>query len=211
MASSIAQARPRTRIQRKNESRIVAAALDVFAARGFRGATVDAIAASAGMSKANVLYYFRTKQDIYDAVLARTLTVWLDPLKRLDPDGDPLEEIWRYAEAKLELARSAPQASRLFAGEILRGAPRLAHYLSHDLKRLLDEACAILQAWIDAGKLADVEPLNLMFLIWSSTQHYADFEPQIRALEPDEQRVFDGAHRTLHHLLMTGLRPPGVA
>ena len=167
----------------------------------------DAIAVNAGMSKANVLYYFRTKQDIYDAVLTRTLTVWLDPLKRLERDGDPLEQIWRYAEAKLALSRSAPQASRLFAGEMLRGAPRLTHYLAHDLKRTVDEACSILQAWVDTGRLAPVEPLNLIFLIWSSTQHYADFEPQVRALQPDAARVMDGARRTLRRVLMAGLTP----
>lgn len=199
--------RSRTRIQEKNEARIIAAALDVFAARGFKGATVDSIAANAGMSKANVLYYFKRKQDIYEAVLARTLHVWLDPLAELDPDGDPVTEIWRYTEAKLQLARNAPGASRLFANEILQGAPALRHYLENDLAERVNSVCQILQGWIDDGKLAPVQPLNLLFLIWASTQHYADFEPQIRALEPDSDVVFSGARDTLRHLLCAGLSP----
>lgn len=206
-ANSGEEARTRTRIQAKNEQRIVTAALDVFSTHGFRGATVDAIAAEAGMSKANVLYYFRRKQDIYEAVLADTLSTWLDPLVDLDPDGDPIDEIWRYAEAKLALARQSPHASRLFANEVLQGAPVLRGYLENDLADRVKVVCKTLQAWIDEGRLAPIEPLNLLFLIWASTQHYADFEPQISALQPDAESVYSGAHATLKHILCAGLAP----
>ena len=112
--SSHPQPRKPTRIQLENEQRIVRAALDVFSAKGYRGSTVDQIATNAGMSKANVLYYFNRKEDIYRAVLQRTLTVWLDPLKELDPQGDPIDELWRYTHKKLQLSHKAPLASRLF-------------------------------------------------------------------------------------------------
>lgn len=199
--------RRRTRIQTKNEALIVAAALEVFSARGFAGATVDAIAAGAGMSKANVLYYFRRKQDIYDAVLARTLVVWLDPLARLDPNGEPRAELLRYATAKLRLARTAPQASRLFASEMLQGAPRLQGYLSTELHAAVTRACTLLQAWIDEERLAPVDPRALLFLIWSTTQHYADFAPQVRALQPDEDAAHAAARALLERLIGVGLAP----
>ena len=184
------------------------AALDVFSAAGYRGATVDQIAATAGMSKANVLYYFNRKQDIYAAVLARTLNVWLDPLENLDPLGDPIEQLWQYAREKLRLSRNAPHASRLFANEILQGAPVIGSFLNTELKKLVEQKCQTIQAWIDQGLLAQVSPLHLLFLIWSSTQHYADFAPQIEALNhSSEDDLFADAEATLKVILTRGLAP----
>lgn len=200
--------RKRTRIQIRNEARIIRAALDVFSSNGYRGSTVDQIAETAGMSKANVLYYFNTKQDIYAAVLARTLTVWLDPLEELDAEGDPIEELWKYAQQKLRLSRKAPHASRLFANEILQGAPVIKPFLQEQLKALVDAKCQIIQTWIDDGKLAPVTPMHLLFLIWSATQHYADFSPQILALnEEPEETLYQQAEQTLKLLLTRGLAP----
>lgn len=198
----------RTRIQAQNEARIIAAALDVFSNNGYRGSTVDQIAVSSGMSKANVLYYFNKKQDIYTAVLERTLSVWLNPLDELDADGDPIEELWKYAQQKLRLSREAPLASRLFANEILQGAPSIGPFLNNDLKTMVEQKCQIIQGWINNGKLAPVTPLHLLFLIWSSTQHYADFEPQINALnDKSEEALFEDANSTLKLILTKGLAP----
>ena len=200
--------RKRTRIQKQNEARIVRAALDVFSTNGYRGSTVDQIAQTADMSKANVLYYFKKKEDIYAAVLARTLTVWLDPLEELDPDGDPIDELWQYARQKLQLSRDAPHASRLFANEILQGAPVIRPFLDNELKSLVDEKCQIIQAWIDKKKLAPVSPLHLLFLIWSATQHYAAFDPQIQALKDgSEDALYSDAEHTLKLILTRGLAP----
>ena len=134
------------------------------------------------MTKPNLLYYFRRKEDIYLAVLNRTHEMWLEPLERLDADGDPATEITAYIDRKLEMARDNPTASRLFAMEILQGAPVLGETLRGRLKTLVDEKAAIIQGWIDAGRLAPVDPRHLIFMIWATTQHYADFETQIRAV-----------------------------
>ena len=203
--------KPRTRIQKRNEARILDAALEVFSAHGFHGATIDRIAQGAGMSKPNVLYYFRTKRDIHAAVLQRTLVIWLEPLERLDPDGDPIEEIWRYAAVKLRLSREAPLASKLFADEMLQGAQTIQSFLDTELRELVERKCAVVQGWIDAGRIGRVEPLHLLFVVWSVTQHYADFAPQIDALhDGDEDALYGGAERTLRLLLTRGLRPDGV-
>jgi len=203
--------RPRTRIQRRNEERILDAALEVFSVLGFHGATIDRIASGAGMSKPNVLYYFRTKRDIHAAVLERTLALWLEPLEGLDPAGEPIEEIWRYAAAKLRLSREAPLASRLFANEILQGAQTIQSFLRIELAEQVNRKCAVIRAWIDAGRLAPIEPLHLVFTIWAVTQHYADFAPQIDALhDGDEDALHAGAERTLKLLLTRGLAPEDV-
>ena len=117
--------KPRTRIQQRNSAAILEAALEVFSQHGFRGATLDQIAEGAGLSKPNLLYYFPSKEAMHQALLTRLLATWLDPLRAIDPNGDPLTQIMAYVRHKLELSRDFPRESRLFANEILQGAPRM--------------------------------------------------------------------------------------
>ena len=188
----------RTRIQQQNHDRIIVAALTVFSRYGYRGATVDQIASATGMSKANLLYYFKRKEDIYVAVLEHTLSEWLEPLHTLDPSGEPGDELWRYTLAKLELSWRKPEASRVFATEILQGAPMIEPFLKGSLKALVNTKCEVIQHWIEQGKLVPIDPLNLLFLLWASTQHYADFKTQIDALsETTDEELFNNAKITL--------------
>ncbi len=202
--------KPKTRIQRENVERILDAALDVFSQQGFRGSTLDQIAEVAGMSKPNILYYFRSKEEMHVALLSRLLEDWLDPLKALDPAGDPEEEIRDYIRRKMEMARKFPRESRLFANEIMQGAPRIGDYLSGPLKALVEEKAAVIQGWMDAGKLAKADPRHLIFAIWATTQHYADFDVQVRAvlgLRDGEDGHHDGAARFLEGLFARGMAP----
>lgn len=176
------EARPVTRIQQKNRATILDAALDVFSQRGFGGATVDQIAATAGLSKPNLLYYFPTKEAIYEALLGGLLDTWLDPLRAMKSSGEPLPEILAYVQRKLEMSRDFPRESRLFANEIIQGAPLIENELSGALRDLVDEKAKIINQWADEGRIARVNPHHLFFSIWSLTQHYADFDVQVRAV-----------------------------
>ena len=198
----------RTRIQVENSERILAAALDVFSSEGFSGATIDRIAEQAGMSKPNLLYYFPSKEEIYRALLDRQLESWLQPLRALDPDGDPAGEIADYIDRKIEMARDFPRESRLFAREILHGAPVLGDVVAGPLKALVDAEVAVIRGWIEAGKLAPHDPRHLIFAIWATTQHYADFDAQVRAvLGSDDEDRFAQAAAFLKRLFLEGLRP----
>ncbi len=183
-------AQPQTRIQRKNRRAIMEAALEVFSKHGFRGATLDQIAGEAGLSKPNLLYYFPSKDAVHIALLSALMDTWLDPLRELDAEGDPQTELLGYVQRKLQMSRDFPRESRLFANEIVQGAPRIETALATDLKALVDEKAKVIEAWIDAGKLAPVDPHHLIFSIWALTQHYADFDVQVRAvLGPDRDPV----------------------
>ncbi len=173
---------PKTRIQRKNTQAILDAALEVFSRQGFRGATLDQIAAEAGLSKPNLLYYFPSKEAIHVTLLTQLMTTWLDPLRDMDPEGDPTGELLGYVRRKLEMSRDFPRESRLFANEVLQGAPRMIGALEGDLRDLVDEKSAVIRGWIAEGKIADVDPHHLLFSIWALTQHYADFDVQVRAV-----------------------------
>ena len=197
--------KPASRIQQRNRSRILDAALDVFSVHGFRGATLDQIAEAAGLSKPNILYYFAGKEEIHITLLNQLMETWLDPLVEMDADGDPLEEILAYVMRKLDMARELPRESRLFANEILQGAPRMQPHLEGDLKPLFDAKCAVIGKWIDDGRLAPVDPRHLIFSIWSTTQHYADFDTQVQILTQDDS--FVGARRFLETLYRRLLTP----
>lgn len=174
--------KPRTRIQERNSKAILDAGLEVFSQHGFRGATLDQIAEVSGLSKPNLLYYFPSKDAIYLALLDRMLETWLDPLRHMNPKGDPVAEVLAYVHRKLDLARDYPRESRLFATEILQGAPRMMAALEGPLKALVDEKSAVLLRWMAEGRIAPVPPIHLIFSIWALTQHYADFDTQIRAV-----------------------------
>lgn len=204
------KATPRTRAGEANEERILDAALDVFAERGFHGARIDAIAAAAGLSKPNMLYYFRTKDALYLAVLRRTLDVWLEPLREFDESRDPRAALEAYIHRKLDHSRDMPAASRLFALEILDGAPHLARVLVGPLKDIVDEKVAILEGWIAAGRLAPVDPRTLIFAIWATTQHYADFSSQVAAVTGRtlaDEAFFEKTREALTRLLLDGAMP----
>lgn len=199
----------RTRIQEEKEELILEAALDVFSRNGYRGSTIDQIAEAANMSKPNLLYYFRTKEMVHRELIDRLLNMWLDPLRAIDRDGEPLREIRAYIQRKIEMARAYPRESRLFANEILQGAPRIQSELN-DLKLLVDEKAHIIRGWSRAGKIAKCDPHHLIFSIWATTQHYADFDAQVRAvLGPGKsgERRFEDAARFLDQLFLNGLRP----
>lgn len=172
----------RSRIQKKNREAILEAALDVFSSQGFRGATLDQIAEAAGLSKPNLLYYFPSKEAVHAVLLSGLLTTWLDPLRAMNPGGEPVEEVLAYVRRKLALSRDFPRESRLFANEILQGAPRMMAAIEGELKLLVDARAALLSRWMDEGRLARVDPVHLIFSVWALTQHYADFDVQVRAV-----------------------------
>jgi TetR/AcrR family transcriptional regulator len=200
----------RTRIQTEKREAILEAALDMFSQHGFRGATIDQIAEAAGMSKPNLLYYFRSKEDMHVTLMQRLLDTWLAPLHELDDEGDPITELRDYIRRKLEMARDFPRESRLFANEILQGAPRIMPMIEGELRALVEEKARVMKGWMRAGKIAPTDPYHLIFSIWATTQHYADFDVQVRAvLGPDRGGAgrFEDAARFLEHLFLEGLRP----
>ena len=200
-----------TRIQREKINIILEAALDIFSDHGFRGATIDMIAKQAKLSKPNILYYFDSKNDIHSALLSKLLDKWLEPLKVISANGDPIDEICSYVEHKLDMARVFPRESRLFANEILQGAPRILKVLSGPLKELADQKAEIINSWINSGKIQPVNPYHLIFSIWATTQHYADFDVQIHAVmgNKNSDAHFTDAKSYLK-LLFTRLLEPKV-
>lgn len=198
--------KPESRIQKKNQAAILAAGLAVFSQFGFRGATLDQIADEAGLSKPNVLYYFASKEAIYVTLLSGLLHDWMKPIYAINPSGDPVEEILKYARRKLEMSRLYPAESRLFANEIIQGAPRIRDVLAGELRTTMDNLAKVIEGWVKRGAIQPVHPYHLFFSIWSITQHYADFDQQVRAIMGDED-PFPGAEAHLEITIRRILTP----
>jgi TetR/AcrR family transcriptional regulator len=142
--------------------------------------------------------------------MQRLLDTWLAPLRELDDVGDPLTELGGYIRRKLEMARDFPRESRLFANEILQGAPRIMPLLEGELKTLVDEKAAVIKSWMRSGRIAQADPYHLIFSIWATTQHYADFDVQVRAVlgqDRSGEARFEDAARFLERLFLDGLKP----
>ena len=195
----------KTRIQERRKKLVLDCALDVFASYGFHGATIDQIAAKANLSKPNLLYYFKSKEDIYVTLLERTLEGWLDPFFAINPTENPMSELEKYVSNKMELSFEMPLPSRLFAMEVLNGAPHMQEGMRTTLRAIVDEKAAVIQAWMDKGQLKPVDPHHLIFSIWSVTQHYADFAIQIECVlgKPPSRQV---AKDAVIEILLRGLR-----
>jgi TetR/AcrR family transcriptional regulator len=165
-----------------NEARILKAAEEVFAAAGFAGARTAAIAQRAGVPKANLHYYFGTKEALYRRLLETILEVWLGMGDSIRPEADPAQAFAAYIAAKVEHSRRRPHASKVFANELLHGAPQLRGYFRHELRRWVAAKAKVIEGWVAAGRMAPVETRHLFFVIWAMTQTYADFDVQIAAV-----------------------------
>ncbi|GHE19669.1 TetR/AcrR family transcriptional regulator [Halomonas urumqiensis] len=171
----------------RNEREILAAAERIFARHGYRGASLQAIAEEAGLPKSNVLYYMGNKRGLYVRLLERMMARWNALLDDISVDDDPAEVLEAFIRSKMDLSRSHPEGSRLFAAEILGGAPFLQEYLRGELRDWVEARAAIFRQWAERGLMDPVDPVWLIFLIWSATQHYADFEAQVLGITDREE------------------------
>jgi TetR/AcrR family transcriptional regulator len=166
----------------QNEARILKAAEEVFASAGFSGARTAAIARRAGVPKANLHYYFGTKEALYRKVLEHILQVWLALGDSIRPDADPAEALAAYVAAKVEHSRRRPHASKVFANELLHGAPQIKGYLRNELKRWVDGKAGVIDGWVAQGRISPIQSRHLFFVLWAMTQTYADFGVQVAAV-----------------------------
>lgn len=154
----------------------------MFAQKGFKGATTQEIADLAGLPKANVHYYFKTKEVLYNTVLEDVVVVWKKDADAFDHSEDPTEALTEYIKSKMHHSFTRPFGSKVWANEVIHGAPVLGDKLGKFLSTWEKRKTIQIGRWIKQGKILPVDPHYLLFMIWATTQHYADFEHQISVL-----------------------------
>ncbi len=210
MTAKTAQKRngAKTGIRRENERAILEAAESVFAEFGYRGATTSLIAERAGIPKPNLHYYFPTKEALYREVVDNIFNIWLDAADSFDDCDDPAEALTRYISKKMDISRDHPMGSKVWANEILQKAPVIHDYLETVLKDWTNSRVAIIQRWIDEGRIDPVNPETLLYMIWATTQHYADFNHQIETLnggKPLSDDRFEAAKQQVVDIILAGI------
>lgn len=195
------------KIRERNSEQILIAAEQEFVLHGYKGTSMQSIADRAQLPKANIHYYFKNKSNLYRAVLENITETWNEALEDMSPDMDPAIVLSRFIEAKVQLSYTNPNGSKIFAMEIIQGAPHVKDHVSSDQRLWVKEKADVIQSWIDQGKMRPVDPTHLIFLIWSSTQHYADFNTQVLEImnrrEYDEQEIAKISH-FLKDMILTG-------
>ncbi len=211
MSSRTAAARAaKARIRDAAQVRILDAAAEIFARNSLSGATMVEIAGAARMPTATVHYYFGSKASLYDAVLRRMLETWLEELDHIEPTASPAEAIAAYIKAKMHISHTHPAASRIVAGEMLRGGLRLRDFLVDTFAPRLSAKLDLIATWTRESRLRQIDPMRLFFLIWASTEFYANYASEIVAL--DKSRVLDdgkvdAAAESLVDLILYGVVP----
>lgn len=195
------------------ERQILDAAEGVFAENGFGGASMQSIADRAGLPKANLHYYFATKESLYHRVVERIFVIWLEAADSFEEDADPATALARYIESKMDISREHPAGSRVWAAEVMHGAPAIQSFLESTLREWTAGREAVIQRWIDEGRIAAVSPKHLLYMIWATTQHYADFGHQIEVLNggrPFRDVDWAAAKRDVVAIILrgVGLTPP---
>ncbi|GLS27601.1 HTH-type transcriptional regulator RutR [Marinibactrum halimedae] len=200
----------REKAQENKKAAIMKAALDLFSRNGVNGTSIEQIAEKADVSKSNVLYYFKNKEQLYIEVITRLLEIWLKPLQSFSIEQDPIEALAHYIKVKLELSRDYPAESKLFCMEVVQGAPLLIQELESPLTTLIENKVAVIKEWVEQGKLAEVDPYHLIFSIWAITQHYADFNVQIQAVTGknlNNRAFFNSTLINIQNIILEGVRP----
>jgi TetR/AcrR family transcriptional regulator len=208
--------KPAGRIRQKNEEAILAAAEEEFARHGFKGTSMNTIAQRVGLPKANLHYYFSSKLGLYVEVMRNILNLWDNAFSNLRKDSDPATALAGYIRAKMEFSRRQPLASKIFAMEVISGGECLSEHFNQDYRDWFRGRAAVFEAWIAQGKMDSIDPVHLIFLLWGSTQHYADFSSQICRLTGRKRLTkedFAVATDNLIHIILKGcgLTPPAKA
>jgi len=192
----------------EKEALILAEAERQFARFGFEGVSLDTIATELGMSRQNMLYYYASKDELYGAVLDSVLASWLSSMDMLAREHDPRAAIDSYIRAKLRFSQERPSGSAVFTREIMAGAPRYAEQLARNVIPHLRADVRTFERWAREGLVAHIDFTHLMFVIWSSTQAYADLSTQFAVFLGKRrltERDFEAAHALLTELVWTSL------
>ena len=186
----------------QKRQQLLAAALDVFSLYGFNGASLDEIAQIAEMHKSNIFYYYENKEALYVEVLPTVMQKWLAPLQALEAELEPVEALTHYLMTKIETAKTQPKASRLFALEVIQGAPHILPILKGPLKKLFKRKAKVISNWQEQGKIsAGIDAELLILNIWGLTQNYADFHTQIEMVTGKSLRNKSMYQRMIEHTI----------
>ncbi|TYL49478.1 TetR family transcriptional regulator [Marinomonas sp. IMCC 4694] len=194
-------------IREQNQALILATSERVFARQGLAKTTTQMIADEAGLPKANIHYYYRSKKDLLEAVLERILRLWLDSVSEFTVEQGPKQNLTRYISEKVDQSRTNKNASKIFAMALIGEETFVLEYLRNVFVAELSREKATIQTWVDNGLMTLVSTEHLFISIWAMTQTYADFDAQVKIMlqkETLEDSDYDEAKRFITRMVLAG-------
>ncbi|MEN0108185.1 MAG: TetR/AcrR family transcriptional regulator [Pseudomonas sp.] len=193
---------------------ILQAASEVFAEQGFAAAKVQSIATRAGLPKANVLYHFKSKDNLYSQVLARVTGPYLEACRAFEPQEQPLEALTRHIRALSRLFQEQPFGAKVLMTELAAGATRLSAEHVERWRTQARQSVARLGEWIDLGLLAPADPQHVLMQLWAMAQACINLGWQMPrvigkpSLQASDHAAFEGTVQLLlRGLLVTQANP----
>ncbi len=212
--ASVAKIGSEERIRTRNEKKILKTAVELFSRKGFDGTRIAEIAELSGLPKANVYYYFATKEAIYTTLIERLLAGWDKALEHIRADREPRDALADYVRAKLDYSRRHVDESRFFASEMLRGGQFISRRQKRHMREITRERAAVIEGWIADGRMVAVDPNHFLIMLWATTQFYADFA-EVTAVTLGKSRLtatdFEAARETVVEVVLNGCLGPGPA
>lgn len=194
-------------IRQRNQRLILDAASQAFASKGYNATQTRDIAARAGVPKANLYYYFQSKEKLYTRVLMAFLEPLLAASAVLRASDDPHVALPAYIKARMRIVREHPHTSNVFSGELLHGAKQLPAVCRDLLQAEAQHNVECLSGWIARGLIAPVDPQHLMLFIWSATRTYTNFGWRMASLtgvHTPQADDYAAAAQTITRLVLHG-------
>lgn len=205
-----AASKPALGARLRKQQAILLQAETLFARYGFEGVSLDGIASALGISRQNLLYYYRSKEDLYRAVLDQVLAAWLASMEQFSTASDPREALSRYVQSKMRFSQERPSGTAVFTREVMAGMPLYAQALAAGVTPLFRKDIEQLDRWAEQGLIRRVDFKHLLFALWSVTQAYADLSAQFALLQNKshlDQGDFDAAQQLIIELVWNSLKP----
>jgi AcrR family transcriptional regulator len=194
-------------IRQRNKTLILQAAADEFVKFGYKGTSLQSIADHVDLPKANILYYFKSKKGLYLSLLEEILNLWNDGFSDEAVNQEPAKVLETYIRGKMNYSRSHPKASKIFALELIHGAPNIHDAMELPMIQWTEGKATIIQTWVDRGMIKPIEPLYLLFMIWGTTQFYADCDTEIDLIKgkPLNDKEYEQATQFVIDMVLAGL------
>ncbi|HUZ17601.1 MAG TPA: TetR family transcriptional regulator [Spirochaetia bacterium] len=169
------------------EELILAAAMEVFVEKGWNGARMQEIADRAGINKALLHYYFRSKEKIYDRIITRVMELFFKKIEFALEDGSSFETILRtFIGGLIDRIAENPRVPQFILHELALGGKNVKQILTTVIDEqgmtLPRRLFAAMSRELDAGTIQSIDPPQLIITLLGSCIYYFMAEPLIQAM-----------------------------
>lgn len=195
------------------ERKILSAAVEVFAQKGFDGARTDEIASRAGVNKAMIYYYFKSKENLYtiivETVFEKVSVILGTHLSLVDVNA-PEEGIYSFIDNYIDFIYSHRIFVKVLLWDLARGGMIIARVVGRVLRDKTEQIREIFEQAAREGYLRPVDPKHLFVSIIGMIVFFFFAEPVVRVIwgeEPLTPEHIAERKKEIRDLIIHGILP----